>query len=225
MMRTREGRLKILDFGLARVSGPIEAAPYATQPGMLVGTPAYMAPEQINGGPVGARADVFAFGVTLYEYACGTHPFAASTALATVARVLESDARPLVGRAPEVPSGVADIIARCLRKAPEDRLGSAAEIVGALDAVSDARANATPRTGWWRTDQIVVAILYIMGQRQGDDGTQRADAGDEGCIDKQQASRHQIQQLRRARCPAALERLIRSVNTRCPRFRVFVVCI
>jgi hypothetical protein len=162
MMRTREGRLKILDFGLARAEGPVDAAPYATQPGMLIGTPAYMAPEQINGGPVGPRADVFAFGVTLYEFACGAHPFAASTALATVARVLESDARPLVGRAPEVPSGVADIIARCLRKAPADRFGSASEIVGALDAVSDAQSNARPRTGWWRTHQIVVAVLYVV---------------------------------------------------------------
>ena len=79
-----------------------------TQPGMLIGTPAYMAPEQINGLPVDARADVFAFGVLLYEYACGVHPFAASTALATVARVLESDARPLASRA-DVPSRLADV--------------------------------------------------------------------------------------------------------------------
>jgi serine/threonine protein kinase len=162
MMRTREGRLKILDFGLARVAGPVEAAPYATQPGLLIGTPGYMAPEQINGGPVDARADVFAFGVTLYEYACGTHPFAASTALATVARVLESDARPLIGRAPDVPSGVADVIARCLRKAPADRFGSAAEIVGALDAVSDARAHARPHTAWWRAHQVIVSALYVV---------------------------------------------------------------
>jgi len=90
VMRDREGRLKILDFGLARIGvGAPDAAPRMTQPGTLIGTPAYMAPEQINGLPVDARADVFAFGVLLYEYACGAHPFAASTALATVARVLD----------------------------------------------------------------------------------------------------------------------------------------
>ena len=75
-MRGLDGRLKILDFGLARVSA--EAAderPRITQPGMLIGTPAYMAPEQINGLPVEPRADVFAVGVLLYEYASGAHPF------------------------------------------------------------------------------------------------------------------------------------------------------
>ena len=76
---------------------------FVTQPGMLIGTPAYMAPEQLNGGPVDARADVFAFGAVLYEYICGVHPFAAATPLATVARVLESDARPLGDLCPHVP--------------------------------------------------------------------------------------------------------------------------
>ena len=75
-----------------------------TQSGSIVGTPAYMAPEQFSGLPVDPRADVFAIGVVLYEYACGAHPFAASTALATVARVLESDARSLASRA-DVSSG------------------------------------------------------------------------------------------------------------------------
>ena len=76
VMRGTDGRLKILDFGLARISGD-DSRPRMTQPGRLVGTPAYMAPEQINGLPVDARADVFAVGVLLYEYACGAHPFEA----------------------------------------------------------------------------------------------------------------------------------------------------
>ena len=163
VMRGRDGRLKILDFGLARVgAGALDEAPRMTQPGMLIGTPAYMAPEQINGLPIDARADVFAFGVLLYEYACGAHPFAASTALATVARVLESDARPLVARA-DVPSRVADVIARCLRKAPADRFGSAAELLGALDTADADPAAPDPHATWWRVHQIVIAVLYIAG--------------------------------------------------------------
>src|SRR4029079_14401061 len=80
VMRGADGRLKILDFGLARATlNTADGGPRITQPGMLIGTPAYMAPEQINGLPVDARADVFALGVLLYEYACGTHPFAATT--------------------------------------------------------------------------------------------------------------------------------------------------
>jgi predicted Ser/Thr protein kinase len=160
VMRGGDGRLKILDFGLARIAGD-DSRPRMTQPGLLVGTPAYMAPEQINGLPVDARADVFAIGVVLYEYACGAHPFAASTALATVARVLESDARSLASRA-DVSSRLADVISRCLEKAPGDRFASAAELVGAL-AAADGDAPAPARhVAWWRIHQIVIAVLYIV---------------------------------------------------------------
>jgi serine/threonine-protein kinase len=164
VMRARDGRLKILDFGLARVdAGAADAPTRMTQPGMIVGTPAYMAPEQINGLPIDARADVFAFGVLLYEYACGAHPFAASTTLATVARVLESDARPLGGQC-AVPRRVADVIARCLRKAPSERFGSAAELVGALETAADPEPPAAgPHATWWRVHQLVVVSLYIAG--------------------------------------------------------------
>ena len=161
VMRGIDGRLKVLDFGLARIGvGAVEGAPRMTQPGLLIGTPAYMAPEQINGLPVDVRADVFAVGVLLYEYASGAHPFAASTALATVARVLESDARPLVSRA-DVPSRLADVIARCLQKAPADRFGSAAELLGALGAADVDTPGPAPHATWWRIHQIVITVLYI----------------------------------------------------------------
>jgi predicted Ser/Thr protein kinase len=161
--RGRDGRLKILDFGLAQFDPAHAAAmPRVTQPGVMVGTPAYMAPEQINGLPVDARADVFAFGVLLYEYACGVHPFEGSSTLAVVARVLESDARPIAARCPELSSGLAEIISRCLKKAPAERFGSAAEIVGALTAVSETPRPAAHAT-WWRVHQMALALLYIVG--------------------------------------------------------------
>ena len=186
VMRAHDGRLKILDFGLARVddirqgeqqrvSGADPTAraatpgrgsytqPFITQPGMVVGTPAYMAPEQINGQPVDARADVFAYGVLLYEYSCGSHPFAAASALATLARVLESDARPLTMRCPEVPSRVAEAIARCLRKAPADRFGSAAEILGALEVAGVDEPAESLHPTWWRVHQTVIIAIYIVG--------------------------------------------------------------
>jgi eukaryotic-like serine/threonine-protein kinase len=164
VMRAADGRLKILDFGLARIDAPDRIAPVslATAPGLVIGTPAYMSPEQINGQPADARADVFSFGVLLYEYACGVHPFLGPTTLATVARVLESDVRPIAARCPDISSGLADVISKCLRKAPADRYGSAGEIAAALAAVgSGAPAQARPTT-WWRTHQIVLAILYVV---------------------------------------------------------------
>jgi serine/threonine protein kinase len=165
LMRTRDGRLKILDFGLARVDAPVQAlaggSPNLTLPGMLVGTPAYMAPEQVNREPSDARADVFAFGTLMYEYACGQHPFAAGSPIATLARVLESDVVPLDARAPGLPPAFCAVIARSLRKSPADRFQSAGEIVAALDAI-DATAVPMRRPIWWRVHQLALMALYTI---------------------------------------------------------------
>src|SRR5918996_1430611 len=110
VMMTSDGRVKILDFGLARLTTPDGAAGPITQPGTVFGTPAYMAPEQLQGATVDARADVFAYGVLMYEYACGTHPFSAATPLAVAARILESEAIPLARRLADVPAAVAAVI-------------------------------------------------------------------------------------------------------------------
>jgi hypothetical protein len=120
-----------------------------------------MAPEQLNGQPADARADVFAFGVLIYEYAAGVHPFDASSAIGIAARVLESDALPLAERCPNLSAPVAAVIERCLRKSPGERFASAGEIVAAL-----AREERTlPRravTVWWRRHQLVAIGLYLV---------------------------------------------------------------
>jgi hypothetical protein len=159
-MRTGDGRLKILDFGLARLESGSVSRAFITQPGLLIGTPAYMAPEQLNGGAVDVRADVFAFGAVLYEYICGVHPFEAATPLAMVARMLESEARPLADRCPHVPAAVVECVERCLRKAPAERFGSAADIVRALEHAGESMAS---RAGsmWWRVHQLVIIGLYL----------------------------------------------------------------
>jgi eukaryotic-like serine/threonine-protein kinase len=163
VMRAPDGRLKILDFGLARLE-PREWDPrtmYMTQPGAVIGTPGYMAPEQLAGGQADARADVFAFGVVLYEYACGRHPFDANTPMAVAGRILEANATPLERTCPEVPPVLAAVIERCLNKRPEDRFQSGGAIADALRLEREPRPRPR-RTDWWRTHQYTIIALYFM---------------------------------------------------------------
>jgi eukaryotic-like serine/threonine-protein kinase len=165
LMRTKDGRLKILDFGLARMDASVHAvgavSPNLTLPGMLVGTPAYMAPEQVNRQTSDARADVFAFGTVMYEYASGEHPFVASSPIATRARVLESDPAPLGLRAPALPAGFCAVIERCLRKSPDERFQSAGAIAAELEK-NDRAKPAGRHATWWRTHQTVLVALYFV---------------------------------------------------------------
>jgi hypothetical protein len=137
----------------------------ATLPGLLVGTPAYMSPEQLNGQPADARADVFAYGVVLYEYACGAHPFEASTPLALAARVLESSARPVAETCRHIPPVVAAVVDRCLRKSPAERFASAGDIVQALAQLQAAMPATPPPQRFqtmWRVHQAVTMLLYTI---------------------------------------------------------------
>jgi hypothetical protein len=163
IMRTRDGRLKILDFGLARLEGSAAGrlADRLTSPGLVIGTPAYMAPEQLSGEDANVRSDVFAFGVLLYEYACGRHPFEAATAVALAARVMASEAVPIERAVPQLPQAVAEVIDRCLRKDPASRYGSATEIVHALAGSAIVRREQHPAR-WWRTHQLTVVGLYAV---------------------------------------------------------------
>jgi serine/threonine protein kinase len=166
VMRTRDGRIKVLDFGLARVEpgpGRIAATMTATLPGGIAGTPAYMSPEQIEGRPAGPPADVFAFGVLMYEWISGRHPFQAGSALATLARVLDSTPEPL-GNHAQIPAWLTNLIERCLRKPMNERFSSASDVLEALDhpASGEWRA-AVPRSSrWWQTHQVVAMVLYTV---------------------------------------------------------------
>jgi serine/threonine protein kinase len=166
IMRTRDERIKVLDFGLARVEtgpGGVAATLTAPLPGGIVGTPAYMSPEQIEGRTAGPAADVFSFGVLMYEWISGRHPFMAGSVLATLARVLDSTPDPLTNHAP-VPNWLSDLIDRCLRKPVSERFGSASELVQAFDnpPIVESPPSA-PHSTWWRTHQLVAIVLYTIG--------------------------------------------------------------
>ena len=167
VMRRDDGQIKVLDFGLARWE-PSPDAPSMTrltQDGVALGTPGYMAPEQLGGGAVDARADLFSFGVVAWELASGEHPFGADPALAlsNMSAIMEGRAV-LPGKAL---AGLDAIVIRCLRAAPADRYGSAAALVADLRRLTAATGPAllvpaTPGTAalwWWQFHQTSLAIV------------------------------------------------------------------
>jgi serine/threonine protein kinase len=109
---------------------------------------------------VGPAADVFAFGVLMYEWITGRHPFQAGSPLATLARVLDTTPEPIANHS-RVPSWLADVIDRSLRKPANERFASATDLFQALDNPPVERA-APIKSTWWRTHQVVAISLYII---------------------------------------------------------------
>ena len=166
VMRLKDGSIKILDFGLARVENATAAAGLTlAMPGTVAGTPAYMAPEQIDGRVVGPSADVFAFGVLMYEWIAGRHPFQAGSQLAMLARMMESAPEPIITRV-DVPLWLSDLVDRCLRKAASERFATASDLVAALESPGVPVAHSGAHSVWWRTHQVVAIALYIIASVQ-----------------------------------------------------------
>lgn len=139
LIRTSVGKIKILDFGLARFQSahPQDSLIPArlTKAGMFLGTPAYASPEQLLGHEANFHSDIFSFGVILYELASGTHPFSGSDSVSTLARILEADPPGIAGVRPALPPGLDSVVGRCLRKKPEQRYGSARELLADLERI------------------------------------------------------------------------------------------
>jgi serine/threonine protein kinase len=136
-----DGQVKILDFGLARQavasehSGATQTIA-ATDPGTVMGTVGYMAPEHVRGQAVDARTDVFAFGAALYEMVSGTRAFQRETAADTLTVILTQDPRELVGSRPDLSPALDRIIRHCLEKNANERFQSARDVAFALETLS-----------------------------------------------------------------------------------------
>lgn len=138
---TADGRVKVLDFGLAHVEPRPSADPGATalvrtEPGAVMGTVGYMSPEQVRGLPIDPRSDVFALGCVLYEMVAGRRPFAGRTAAEMFASILRDDPAPLT----DLPTDAERTIRHCLEKDPLRRLPSARLLAGALRALLNGAA-------------------------------------------------------------------------------------
>jgi Tol biopolymer transport system component len=182
---TKDGRIKILDFGLAKLAEASADEPNGatlmtagTAAGVVLGTPGYMAPEQVRGQAADARTDIFAFGAVLYEMLSGSRAFRRDTPAETMTAALREDPAELSTSAQPVSPALDRIVRRCLEKNPAERFQSARDLSFALGALSGtdasgfAKAAAAPRhisSRIWLPVAValiaVAALTWFLAQR------------------------------------------------------------
>jgi hypothetical protein len=141
---TKDGHVKILDFGIAKLAPPRTAEELgkattvveATEAGVVLGTVAYMSPEQVRGQNVDARSDIFSFGCVLFEMVCGRWAFGRETAADTMSAILHEEPRDFESTSLGFPGPVRHVVRRCLEKSPGDRFSSAHDLAIALEAAA-----------------------------------------------------------------------------------------
>ncbi|MFA6954660.1 MAG: protein kinase [Thermoanaerobaculia bacterium] len=148
---TGDGIAKILDFGLVKLSsnfgGDFEEQPTVprSSPGVALGTAGYMSPEQVSGGTIDGRSDIFSLGAVLYELLSGGRAFHGPTAVETMNAILHEDPPALSGETSRIPPTLDRIVRRCLEKEPRQRFQSARDVVFALEAMGDASSGSGER--------------------------------------------------------------------------------
>jgi TolB-like protein/Tfp pilus assembly protein PilF len=148
----KDGRIKILDFGVAKLTQPVSggaldtgaATAAATEPGMVLGTVGYMSPEQVQGKPPDARSDLFSFGVVLYEMLSGKLPFQRESVAETLTAILREEPPDLAEANKNIPAALERIVLHCLEKEPGRRFQSARDVLFDLEALSGQQLEMRP---------------------------------------------------------------------------------
>jgi Tol biopolymer transport system component len=183
VMMTRDGIVKILDFGVAKLTrntsgdGGDAALPTMTKtaPGIIVGTVGYMSPEQARGEALDFRSDQFSFGSILYEMATGRSAFQKKTGIDTLAAILNEEPEPIASITPQIPAPVRWIVERCLEKDPERRYASTKDLARDLASLRDHLSEASLSLAVvgaaarrrWVAPGLGVALLLAVGLAAG----------------------------------------------------------
>jgi serine/threonine protein kinase/tetratricopeptide (TPR) repeat protein len=174
---TRDERVKILDFGLAKLTqrqpDPEDSARTVgseTEPGLVMGTAGYMSPEQVRGQEADHRADIFSFGAVLYEMVTGRRAFQKPSSPETMTAILNEDPTEISRFVSNVPPALQRIVQRCLEKTPERRFQSTTDLRFALEALSGSGSvrsegveRAGPRWNWMAASLVTVALIAVVG--------------------------------------------------------------
>ncbi|HEV3205804.1 MAG TPA: protein kinase [Terriglobales bacterium] len=171
LMVSNDGFVKILDFGLAKLTLPSGGAPdacttLATQAGVVMGTVEYMSPEQAGGSQLDFRSDQFSFGLVLYEMVAGRRAFQRNTAAETMVAILREAAEPIGVLNPHAPAPLCWAIEKCLAKEPEKRYASTRDLARELAALRDRFSDKPPRQGETRPTNLPAQRTGFVGRQK-----------------------------------------------------------